>query len=124
MTLLLGACATRPSFLEQEIAERKAERKANSSDHLIQVQTMPPGAIIDYNNDVVGVSPCTILVPQAYKTQWPANGYLVQIVNARWIDGSRSQQTFKAGTPMPKRLVFLHPIPNKILQEPSSLTQR
>ena len=124
LALLLTACATRPSFLEQEIAQRKAEREFNTADHLIEVQTMPPGAIIDFNNDVVGTSPCTILTPQAYKAQWPANGYTIQTINARWIDGSRANQTFYTGTPMPKHVAFLHPIPNKILPQPPTLSQR
>jgi hypothetical protein len=93
-------------------------------DHLIQVQTMPPGAIIDLNNDVVGVSPCTILVKDSYKANWPSNGLTSQIINARWTDGSRSYQTFCTGSPIPKHVVFLHPIPNKILEQPAVLTQR
>lgn len=124
LALSLTACATKPSFLEQEIAQRKAQREVEYADHHIQVQTMPPGAIIDFNNDVVGTSPCTILIPQAYKAQWPANGYTIQTINARWIDGSRANQTFYTGTPMPKHVAFLHPIPNKILPEPPTLSQR
>ena len=117
----LSACATQQSSLLDQII---SERESNTGDHLIQVQTMPPGAIIDYNNDVVGVSPCTILVKDSYKANWPSNGLTIQTINARWTDGSRSYQTFCTGSPIPKNVVFLHPIPNKILPQPASLTQR
>lgn len=121
LSLSLPACATpQPSLLDQILDERAA----NTGDHLISVQTMPPGAIIDFNNDVVGTSPCTILIPQAYKAQWPANGYTIQTINARWIDGSRANQTFYTGTPMPKHVAFLHPIPNQILPQTPTLSQR
>lgn len=120
-TLLLSACATpQPSMLDQIISERES----NTGDHLIQVQTMPPGAIIDFNNDVVGVSPCSILIKDSYKAQWPANGLHIQTINARWTDGSRANQTFWTGTPLPKHVVFLHPIPNQIHPQPAVLTQR
>lgn len=118
--LLTGCASTRPSLLDQVLDEREA----NTGDHLIQVQTMPPGAIIDFNNDVVGVSPCTILVKNSYKANWPSNGLTIQTINARWTDGSRANQTFWTGSPIPKHLVFLHPIPNKILPEPATLSQR
>jgi len=117
----LSACATQQSSLLDQII---SERESNTGDHLIQVQTMPPGAIIDYNNDVVGVSPCTILVKDSYKANWPSNGLTIQTINARWTDGSRSNQTFWTGSPIPKHVVFLHPIPNKILEQPAVLTQR
>ena len=117
----LSACATQqPSLLDQIISERES----NTGDPLIQVHTMPPGAIIDFNNDVIGVSPCGILVKDSYKAQWPDNGYTQQTINARWTDGSRANQIFCTGTPLPKHVVFLHPIPNKILPEPPALTQR
>jgi len=124
LALVFAGCATRPSQLEQEIAQRKAERKSNTADHLIQVQTMPPGAIIDLNNDVAGTSPCTILVKDSYKSQWPANGLTIQTINARWIDGNLSSQTFWTGSPIPKHIVFLHPNPNQILPQTPSLTRR
>ena len=117
----LSACATQQSSLLDQII---SERESNTGDHLIQVQTMPPGAIIDLNNDVVGVSPCTILVKDSYKANWPSNGLTIQTINARWTDGSRSNQTFWTGSPIPKHVVFLHPIPNKILEQPAVLTQR
>lgn len=120
LALLTGCASTRPSLLDQVLDEREA----NTGDHLIQVQTIPPGAIIDFNNDVVGVSPCSILVKNSYKANWPNNGLTIQTINARWTDGSRANQTFWTGSPIPKHLVFLHPIPNKILPEPATLSQR
>ena len=121
LALTLAACATpQPSLLDQVISERKA----NTGDHLIQVQTMPPGAIIDLNNDVAGTSPCTILVKDSYKSQWPANGLTIQTINARWIDGNLSSQTFWTGSTIPKHIVFLHPNPNQILPPIPTLSQR
>jgi len=122
--LFLPACATKPSQLEQEIAERKLEREANTGDHTIRVETMPPGAIIDWNNDVAGVSPCEVIIKDAYKGQWPGNGYPIQKLNCRWIDGTATVQTFSANTPAPKHVIFLHPNPAYRTSQPSSLSQR
>jgi hypothetical protein len=118
--LFLPACATKPSQLEQDIAERKAKY----GDHTIRVETMPPGAIIDWNNDVAGVSPCEVIIKDAYKGQWPGNGYPIQKLNCRWIDGTATVQTFSANTPAPKHVIFLHPNPAYRTSQPSSLSQR
>ncbi len=121
LALCTGCANTKkPSMLEQFISERKA----NTGDHAIKVQSLPPGAIIDLNNDVVGTSPCFITIKDAYKAQWPGNGLTIQTINARWTDGSHSNQTFWTGSQIPKHIVFLHPNPSKILSEPPTLTQR
>jgi len=118
LALCFSGCAT------QQAPPKAQAPDPDYYDQLIQVQTMPPGAIIDLNNDVAGTSPCTILVKDSYKSQWPANGLTIQTINARWIDGSRAYQTFYTGTPIPKHIVFLHPNPNQILPQTPSLTRR
>lgn len=117
LCLSLGACATQSTT-------QTAAPDPDYYDHHIQIQTLPPGAIIDWNNDVVGVSPCEVVVKNSYKGRWPINGYARQIINARWTDGSRADQIFSTGTPIPKHLVFLHPIPSHIAPPPATLTQR
>lgn len=124
LPLALTACASQPSFLEQEIAKRKAQQEVEYADHLIQVQTIPPGAIIDWNGDVAGVSPCQVIIKEAHKAQWPFDGYHTHVLRARWPDGYGQEQLFVARTPAPKHVVFLHPDPNKILPQPPVLTQR
>jgi hypothetical protein len=118
LALALCACAT------QQATPKAQAIDPDYYDHLISVQTMPPGAIIDLNNDVAGVSPCTILVKDSYKSKWPMNGLTIQTINARWIDGSRANQTFWTGSPIPKHIAFLHPIPNQILPPIPTLSQR
>ena len=122
--LTLGACATGPSQLEQDIAERKAKRQLEYADHTIQVQTLPAGAIIDWNGDVAGVSPCQVTIKEAYKGEWPFNGYNNHVLRARWTDGYGQEQFFIARTPAPKHVIFLHPDPSKITPQPPNLTQR
>ena len=111
LALLLGGCATGPSQLEQDIAERKAKRQLEYADHTIQVQTLPAGAIIDWNGDVAGVSPCQVTIKEAYKGEWPFNGYHNHVLRARWTDGTIQEQLFVARTPAPKHVIFLHPNP-------------
>lgn len=119
--LLLAGCATRSNI---DIAAIKAQQDADWQDHGIAVQTLPPGAIIDWNNDVVGVSPCLVLLKDAYKGQWPYNGYHIHTLRARWTDGALQEQTFVARSPAPKRVVFLHPNPSTHYPKPVNLSQR
>ena len=59
LCLSLVACAT------QSTTQTSAP-DPDYYDHHIQVQTLPPGAIIDLNNDVVGISPCEVVVKNSY----------------------------------------------------------
>lgn len=124
LALLLGGCATGPSQLEQDIAERKAKRQLEYADHTIQVQTLPAGAIIDWNGDVAGVSPCQVTIKEAYKGEWPFNGYHNHVLRARWTDGYGQEQFFIARTPAPKHVIFLHPNPALHAPKQPSLSQR
>ena len=117
LTLLLSACATRSSL---DLKEAKREQAETWADHSIYVQTIPPGAIIDWNNDVAGISPCNIVIPEAYLGQWPGRIYHTNAINARWPDGTFQTQSFAAQTRAPKHVVFLHPNPK--IHSPTPLT--
>lgn len=121
IALLLTGCASRSTL---DVSAIKAEQEARYSDRTIQVQTLPPGAIIDLNNNVVGVSPCTLTLKRCWDGAWPANSYNVQLLRARWTDGSYEEQKFLSTAPVPERVVFLHPIPSHIAPPPAVLSQR
>lgn len=114
---LLSACATRSSL---DLEEAKREQAKIWADHRIWVETIPPGAIVDWNNDVAGISPCYIVIPEAYRGEWPGRIYHTNAINARWTDGTLLTQTFAAQTRAPKHVVFLHPNPR--LHTPQPLT--
>jgi hypothetical protein len=114
----LSACATAKTKPEPVVKE------ITNSDHRISVSTLPAGAIIDWNNDVAGVSPCNVVIKDAYKGHWPYDFYDIHTIRARWTDGTIQEQTFAARSTAPSRCVFIHP--NTALHYPQqpSLTQR
>lgn len=121
LALLLAGCATK-STLDIEAIRR--EQEARYSTRTIQIQTLPPGAIIDRNNDIVGVSPCQLELPRCWDGKWPGAGYYYETLRARWTDGYAQEQTFVSNTTVPKNVVFLHPNPAKILPQAPTLIQR
>jgi hypothetical protein len=80
-------------------------------EHRISVQTLPPGAIIDWNNNVVGISPCEIVIPKSFKGHWPNTPSWTETLRARWPDGMWQEQDFDNRRPAPQRVVFLHANP-------------
>ena len=106
MTLLLCACATR-STIDLEASKREWESKF--SDRTVEIHTLPYGAMIDLNGDVVGITPCTLELKRCYQGSWPANGNVVQILRARFWDGTAQEQHFFTTATPPKKVAFIHP---------------
>lgn len=122
--LLLAGCATQPNELEKLAAELKAKRQTDYAEHRIAVQTLPAGALIDWNNDVIGTSPCEIVIPRSYQGHWPRTGYQIETIHARWIDGTTLKQTFVNNSKAPRRVAFLHPNPATHHPQPLVLRQQ
>jgi hypothetical protein len=122
LALFLSGCATK-STIDPEASKRAYE--AQFSDRTVEIHTLPYGAMIDLNGDVVGVSPCTLELKRCHRDHWPVNGNVVQILRARFWDGSSQEQHFFTTTIPPKKVAFIHPhahlYPNP---QPLSLTQR
>jgi hypothetical protein len=56
LALLLSACAATQKP-EPEI------KRAQPKTQEIQIQTAPPGALVDWNGNVLGMAPVTIILP-------------------------------------------------------------
>ena len=105
--LLLG-CAT----AEREAARKakfNAEWEAKFTDRTVRIHSAPSGAMIDLNGDVVGVTPCTLELKRCYRGSWPANGNYVQILRARWLDGTVQEQHFFTTATPPQQVAYPHP---------------
>lgn len=123
LALFTTGCATRPTELQKLIAERKAKEQADYGEHRIAVATLPSGALIDWNNDVIGTSPCEIVIPRSYQGHWPRTGYQIETIHARWLDGTLLKQTFVNNSKAPRRVAFLHPNPALHHPQPVILQQ-
>jgi len=121
--LLLSGCATPSSTIDLEASKRAWEAK--HSDRTVEIHTLPYGAMIDLNGDVIGITPCTLELKRCYQGGWPLNGNPVQIIRARFWDGTSQEQHFFTTTIPPKKVAFIHPhahlYPNP---KPLALSQR
>jgi hypothetical protein len=105
--LLLSACAA-PQKPEPEV------KRAQPKPQEIQIQTAPPGALVDWNGNVLGAAPITIeLTPDfsqyASHYSWPSNGARTQGFRARWPDGAINTEFFESDTPPPQAIAIVSP---------------
>lgn len=117
LALLLSGCAT----AEHEAARKarlNAEWEAKFTDRVVTIHSAPSGAMIDLNGDVVGVTPCTLDLKRCYRGSWPANGLYVQILRARWLDGTVQEQHFFTVATPPKQVAYLHPHAQSLMNRP------
>lgn len=108
---LLAACATRPP------AEPLPERPATLPPHQITIRTSPPGGVVDWNGDVLGVAPVTIqFVPQMRfgRPAWPDNN-LCEIFRARWPNGDAAAETFISSARPPTEIGIVGPYQREII---------
>jgi hypothetical protein len=106
--LILSGCAT----AEREAARKakfNAEWEAKFTDRAVRIHSAPSGAMIDLNGDVVGVTPCNLELKRCYQGSWPLNGNVVQILRARWLDGTVQEQHFFTTATPPQQVAYLHP---------------
>jgi len=94
--LLLTACATTPPP-EPEI------KRAQPPPQEIHIHTAPPGAIVDWNGNVLGTTPIVIsltpyLAPYASHYRWPSNP-----------DGAFNTEFFDTNTPPPQQIAIISP---------------
>jgi hypothetical protein len=106
--LLLASCAAPQPKPEPEI------KRAQPKPQEIQIQTAPPGALVDWNGNVLGVAPVTIeLTPSFYQYashySWPSNGARTQRFRARWPDGAYNTEFFDSNTPPPQAIAIVSP---------------
>jgi len=129
LSFLLISCASRPP------APPPLERRATLPPHTITIRTSPPGGIVDWNGDVLGVAPVQIqFVPQMRfgRPAWPDNN-LCEIFRARWPNGDAAAETFISSARPPTEIgivcpgyrqnAFLTPIEKEARKKPA-LTQR
>jgi hypothetical protein len=106
-SLLLSACA----------ATQKPEpemKRAQPKPQEIQIQTAPPGALVDWNGNVLGVAPVTIELTPSFSQyashySWPSNGARAQRFRARWPDGTMNTEFFDSNTPPPQVIAIVSP---------------
>lgn len=105
--LFLSACTTTQKP-EPEI--KRAEPKPQE----IQIQTAPPGALVDWNGNVIGMAPVTIELTPSFSQyashySWPSNGAHIQRFSARWPDGAMNTESFYSNTPPPQAIAIISP---------------
>jgi hypothetical protein len=102
--LFLSACA---AIQKPEPEIKRAQPKPQE----IQIQTAPPGALVDWNGNVLGVAPVTIELTPSFSQYashytWPSNGARTQRFRARWPDGAINTEYFDSNTPPPQAIAI------------------
>lgn len=105
--LLLASCTALPKP-EPEI------KRAQPPPQEIHIHTAPPGAIVDWNGNVLGTTPIVISLtpnfsPYASHYSWPSNGARTQRFRARWPDGAFNTEFFDSNTPPPQQIAIISP---------------
>jgi len=109
--LFLGGCASK-----QMVGVAVPELDTNYSNRTIEIHTLPDGAMVDLNGDVAGISPCNLELINCFQGNWPDNGYKVQILRARWLDGTVQTQRFLTSAKAPSKVAFIHPNAKHLLK--------
>ena len=96
LALLLSACA---AIQKPEPEIKRAQPKPQE----IQIQSAPPGALVDWNGNVFDVAPVTIELTPSFSQyashySWPSNGARTQRFRARWPDGAMNSEFFESDT--------------------------
>lgn len=131
LALLLTGCATTP-------APEPTTRRATLPPQEITIQTAPGGGLVDLNGEILGRAPVILTItpeagPYATHPRWPYNGHTLQILRARWPDGSTALELFKSETAPPHQVGIVSPNyrPNPLLDslisdasKPRPLTQK
>lgn len=110
--LLLAGCASK-----QMVGVGAPEPDPDYSNRIVEVHTLPDGAMIDLNGDVAGISPCHVELKNCYQGNWPSNGYKVQVLRARWLDGTLQTERFPTSAKAPSKVAFIHPNARHLLKE-------
>ena len=89
-------------------------KRAQPKPQEIQIQTAPPGALVDWNGNVLGVAPVTIELTPSFSQyashySWPSNGARTQRFRARWPDGAINTEFFESDTPPPQAIAIISP---------------
>lgn len=105
--LLLASCTALPKP-EPEI------KRAQPLPQEINIHTAPPGAIVDWNGNVLGTTPIVISLtpdfsPYASHYSWPSNGARTQRFRARWPDGAFNTEFFDSNTLPPQQIAIISP---------------
>ena len=105
--LLLAGCSVIP---KPEPEVKRAEPKPQE----IHIHTAPPGAIVDWNGNVLGTTPIVISLtpyfsPYSSHYSWPSNGARTQRFRARWPDGAINTEFFDSNTPPPQSIAIISP---------------
>lgn len=119
LCLALCGCASTKSSTDLEAVKR--EQAALYSDRSVEIHSLPYGAMVDLNGDVVGITPCTLELKRSFKKAWPYNGYYYQTLRARFWDGSVQTQTFPTATDTPQKVAFIHPHASQQTSPPLTL---
>ena len=121
LALFTSGCAT----AEREAARKAkfdAEWAANFTDRKVTIHSAPSGAIVDLNGDVIGTTPFVYDLKRCYRGSWPANGHIIQVLRARWLDGMALLEPFPTTSTPPETVLFMHPHATQYMQSAAAPT--
>ena len=127
LALLLVACASP----KPEPITRRAEPVAQPVEILIE--TSPAGGVVDWNGDVLGVSPVTLTITPRLvaggRPAWPNTRNLLHIFRARWPSGKTAFENFRNDALPPQRIAIIcpearNPLLEIIAKQNKTLTQK
>jgi hypothetical protein len=88
---VLTACASSPPVQVRRAVPAPGKLK-------IEVFTSPPGGVVDWNGNVLGAAPVSLIfrpdTTLSGRPVWPENGASFQTLRARWPDGSHAAEVF------------------------------
>ena len=99
----------------------------------ILIETSPPGAVVDWNGNVLGAAPVTLKIrpdlTASGRPRWPDTGANAHIFRARWPNGKTAFEHFRKDALPPQRIAIIcpearNPLLEIIASQNKKLTQK
>ena len=116
---LLAFFSSGCSMLADNQAARDAEWNARFSTVTMSFHSVPSGAVVDWNGDVIGTTPFVYEMQKCYYSGWPLNGNPTQTLRARWLDGTALHEFHPQSGRPPRTVLFMHPHAQHYLNQPA-----
>jgi hypothetical protein len=123
LAILLAGCAS--STIETYAPRAKPVEPPQE----ILIETSPPGAIVDWNGNVLGASPVTVVIRPdltvSGRPRWPETGAWTHYFRARWPNGASAVEMFCPDEIPPQRIAIICPGARNLYQSQNkTITQK